>query len=165
MMQTSIAENGALMRTILVLACIFSILAVRPASAADLQDFTSDGCSLFPDGSLQDRSQWCDCCLKHDIAYWQGGTKKERLQADKTLQDCVMKRTGSKTLATMMYEGVRTGGHPAFPTWYRWGYGWKFGKGYRALSQQERQQARAKLDAYYAKHPKGYCREKHAGGK
>jgi hypothetical protein len=147
----------------MVFAC--SLLSFCTAFAADLQDFMSDGCSLFPDGSLQDRSQWCDCCLKHDIAYWQGGTKKDRLRADKELRDCVMKRTGSKALATMMYDGVRAGGHPAFPTWYRWGYGWKYGKGYRALSEQEKQQTRARLDAYYAKHPSGYCREQHPGGR
>jgi hypothetical protein len=139
----------------------FLLCAIAPASPAELQDFTSDGCSLFPDGSMKDRAEWCDCCLEHDIAYWQGGTKSERLRADKKLRDCVMKRTGSKALAAMMYDGVRAGGHPAFPAWYRWGYGWKYGMGYRSPTEQEKEQARAKLDAYYGNHPSGYCREKH----
>jgi hypothetical protein len=56
-----------------------------------------------------------------------------------------------------MYEGVRAGGHPVFPTGYRWGYGWKYGKGYSSLSDQERQQAQEKLDAYYKVHPLDYC--------
>lgn len=46
-------------------------------------DFTSDGCSLFPDGNLRDRTLWCECCFRHDIAYWQGEKKEDRLNADK----------------------------------------------------------------------------------
>ena len=160
-----IRKIGTLVGTILVLLCTASLLTPGPAFAAGLQEFTSDGCSLFPDGSVKDRDLWCDCCLTHDIAYWQGGTKEERKRADKTLRQCVLKRTNSKALATMMYEGVRAGGHPAFPTWYRWGYGWQYGKGYAPLKEQEKQQVRATLDAYYAKHPTGYCREKHGKAK
>ena len=165
MMRTPTLENGASVRTVLVLLFTFSILTSSPSLAADFRDFTSDGCSLFPDGSVKDRDLWCDCCLTHDIAYWQGGTKEDRKRADETLRQCVLERTHNKVLADMMYDGVRTGGHPAFPTWYRWGYGWKYGKGYTVLTEQEQQQVRAKLDAYYAKHPSGYCKEKHGGAK
>ena len=152
------------------LVLIVSLLSLCAAgcatvSAEDLASFTSDGCSLFPDGSIRYSATWCDCCLEHDIAYWQGGSKEDRLRADKTLRACVIKRTGSKTLAAMMYEGVRAGGHPAFPTWYRWGYGWKYGKGYAKLTEQEDQQVRARLDAYRTKHPLGYCGETHGGAK
>ena len=55
-----------------------------------ISDFTSDGCSLFPDRSLIDESDWCDCCLVHDIAYWKGGTEEERLAADLALRECVL---------------------------------------------------------------------------
>ncbi len=110
---------------------------------------------------MKDRALWCDCCLAHDIAYWQGGTKEDRKHADEVLRECVLRSTGSKALADMMYNGVRAGGHPAFLTWYRWGYGWKYGKAYAPLTKQERQQVREKLDAYYKKHPSGYCREAH----
>ena len=131
------------------------------ASGNGLRDFTSDGCSLFPDGTFKDRALWCDCCLDHDIAYWQGGGKEERRRADDSLRACVLDRTGSKALANMMYDGVRAGGHPAFPAWYRWGYGWKYGKAYAPLREEEKQQVRDRLDAYRAKHPAGYCRERH----
>lgn len=141
------------------------ILAPGPASAADLHDFTSDGCSLFADGSPRYRDLWCDCCLDHDIAYWQGGTRKDRKRADEALRQCVFERTNSRALADIMYDGVRAGGHPAFPTWYRWGYGWAYGRGYAPLTEQEKQQARKKLDAYYANHPAGYCRETHGAVK
>ena len=140
---------------------VFTLLACGPAFASDLHDFTSDGCSLFPDGNMKDRALWCDCCLAHDIAYWQGGTKEERKHADEVLRECVLQSTGNKALADMMYNGVRAGGHPAFHTWYRWGYGWKYGKAYAALTEQEKRQVRKKLDAYYTKHPSGYCREAH----
>ena len=149
----------------IILTIAISLFTMASASAADLYDFTSDGCSLFPDGHLKDRALWCDCCLAHDISYWRGGTEEDRTHADEMLRDCVQERTGSKTLADLMYNGVRTGGHPAFLTWYRWGYGWKYGKSYAPLTEQENQQVRNKLEDYYAKHPSGYCRERHGSVK
>jgi hypothetical protein len=149
----------------IILVIAISLFAIVSASAADLHDFTSDGCSLFPDGDFKDRALWCECCLAHDISYWRGGTKANRKRADEMLRDCVRERTNSKALADLMYDGVRAGGHPAFPTWYRWGYGWKYGKNYAPLTKQENQQVQRKLKAYYAEHPTGYCREKHEGVK
>jgi hypothetical protein len=150
--------------SIILFIAVF-LFTIASASAADLHDFTSDGCSLFPDGNIKDRALWCDCCLAHDISYWRGGTQEDREHADKMLRDCVFERTGSKALADLMYNGVRTGGHPAFLTWYRWGYGWKYGKNYAPLTEQENQEALRKLEAYYAKHPSGYCKERHGGVK
>ncbi|HSF07446.1 MAG TPA: hypothetical protein VLG10_16825 [Methylomirabilota bacterium] len=34
--------------------------------------FTSDACSLWPDGA------WPTCCVDHDKIYWRGGTAEER---------------------------------------------------------------------------------------
>lgn len=130
------------------------------AWAADLKDFTSDGCSLFPDGTISDRAKWCECCLQHDIAYWRGGTENERRKADEKLRSCVLKRTGDKALAETMYLGVRAGGHPVFPTWYRWGYGWTYGRGYQPLTKEDRAKTWEKIDDYWMKHPTGYCGEK-----
>jgi protein tyrosine phosphatase (PTP) superfamily phosphohydrolase (DUF442 family) len=129
------------------------------AHASDLRPFTSDGCSLFPDGTLKDRTKWCDCCLSHDFSYWQGGTEEERKKADGILHDCVLERTEDKNLAETMYLGVRAGGHPAFPAWYRWAYGWPYGRGYTPLSDAEKQRVRERLDEYKQKHPAGYCDE------
>jgi len=141
--------------TALILLSPAMVHSANGASA--LQDFTSDGCSLFPDGDLERRDLWCDCCFTHDIAYWQGGTQKERKQADETLRDCVYNRTHNKALAVLIYNGVNTGGHPAFPTWYRWAYGWSYGRGYKTLTEKERFQAKEKLDEYFKKYPAGYC--------
>ena len=69
----------------------------------------------------------------------------------------MLDRTHNKALAVLMYDGVRTGGHPAFPTWYRWAYGWSYGRGYQALTEEEQQQAKKKLEEYFKKYPAGYC--------
>ena len=127
--------------------------------AVDLAPFSSDGCSLFPDGTRTDRSQWCACCLNHDLAYWQGGSAEERNLADATLRDCVLEKTGNQQLAETIYLGARVGGHPAFPTWYRWGYGWSYGRGYQPLSDMERLQVQERIDASIQQHPAGYCVE------
>ena len=140
-----------------VLACI--LLVSGSATASDINEFSSDGCSLFPDGTLNHRTLWCDCCFNHDIAYWRGGTEEERMAADKTLHACVLDRTGNNALASTMYDGVRVGGSPVFPTWYRWGYGWKYGRGYEPLTEEELKQAAEKLDGYRQTHPSGYCRK------
>jgi hypothetical protein len=91
------------------------------------------------------------------MAYWRGGSADERNQADKDLRACVMQRTGNKALAEMMYDGVRVGGSPVFPTWYRWGYGWKYGRGYTPLTEEEQRQVADMLDSYRKSHPLGYC--------
>jgi hypothetical protein len=144
--------------TALTLSSCVSICSPHTASLAP---FTSDGCSLFPDGTFEERGKWCDCCQAHDLAYWQGGSSEERNQADATLRDCVLARTGDQNLAETMYLGSQAGGHPAFPTWYRWGYGWPYGRGYKPLSGREKLQVKKKLSAYAQQHPAGYCGEKH----
>ncbi|MDD2848233.1 MAG: hypothetical protein PHP95_07225 [Desulfuromonadaceae bacterium] len=133
----------------------------RPSHSASLAPFTSDGCSLFPDGTSKDRDRWCDCCQAHDFAYWQGGSDDERQQADALLRACVLTRTGDNVLAETMYLGTRAGGHPAFPIWYRWGYGWPYGRGYKRLSGREKLQVQEMLSAYAQRHPAGYCVEKY----
>ena len=131
---------------------LLAILSIGCSKGSDiLSDFTSDGCSLFPDRSLIENSDWCECCLEHDIAYWQGGTKAQRLEADQKLRDCVLKKTGNRTLAEAMYQGVRLGGSPYFYNWYRWGYGWSYKRKYQALTLEEQRLASDKLFKYFNK--------------
>jgi len=73
----------------------------------------------------------------------------------------VRERTGDRALAETMYLGVRAGGHPAFPTWYRWAYGWPYGRGYKPLTANEKDLVNAKIDTYWKHYPDGYCKEKH----
>ncbi|MFT4900949.1 MAG: hypothetical protein ACI81V_000216, partial [Lentimonas sp.] len=95
---------------------------------SQLKPFESDGCSMFPDRSLIDEKDWCECCYQHDLAYWQGGTLEQREQADQALRDCILKKTQNQQLAEIMYFGVRYGGSPYFYSWYRWGYGWDYSR-------------------------------------
>ena len=158
-------RSGRTLHEILFLAVLLAaafLTGCASATASELGDFTSDGCSLFPDGTISDRDKWCDCCLQHDIAYWRGGSEEERKDADKALLACVLERTGEKTLARTMYLAVRAGGHPAFPTWYRWAYGWPYGRGYQPLNAEEQQQAKERLRDYWKKHPEGFCAKEHA---
>ncbi|HAX18562.1 MAG TPA: hypothetical protein DCY00_08240 [Actinobacteria bacterium] len=84
-----------------------------------LKNFKSDGCSCFPDGN------WIECCIKHDIYYWMGGTRQERLEADRELRKCVSEK-GYKITGFLMYYGVRAGGVWWLPTSFRWGFGWEY---------------------------------------
>lgn len=109
-----------------------------------LQPFTTDGCSAFPDGSAQQQDLWLDCCIAHDRAYWLGGTYSQRQEADEELRQCV-DDLDQITVAAVMLVGVRLGGSPFFPTPYRWGYGWPYPRGYKALTAEERAQAQTQL--------------------
>lgn len=125
------------------------IIMAQPLTAEQLNDFSSDGCSQFPDGTFEQQDLWCSCCITHDIAYWQGGTSKQKKQADEALRQCVLQKTDNKLLADTMYYGVTLGGSPIFPVWYRWGYGWHYGRGFQALNENEQQQVEKKLQYYY----------------
>ncbi|NDV63480.1 hypothetical protein G0Q06_13525 [Puniceicoccales bacterium CK1056] len=127
------------------------------SSGGQIADFHSDGCSLFPDRSLISEEDWCDCCFEHDIAYWMGGTKEERLAADIALRECILEKTGNTELAELMYLGVRAGGSPYFYNWYRWGYGWSYERKYQQLTPDERAMAEAKLETYFASNPAHPC--------
>lgn len=127
------------------------------ASTQGLQPFTTDGCSLFPDRSLVSTSDWCGCCLAHDLAYWRGGTAQERIQADQDLKSCVLAASASPELADLMFLGVRTGGGPYSLTPYRWGYGWPLGRPYGPLSSTEKIQASALRTQYASTNPALVC--------
>jgi hypothetical protein len=116
-----------------------------PVSSETLKPFTTDGCSMFPDGTYEQQSLWLECCIRHDFAYWKGGTRDQRLAADKTLQACVS-QVGEPKIAKLMLAGVRIGGSPYFPTWYRWGYGWPYKRGYAPLTETEKQQVRREIE-------------------
>jgi hypothetical protein len=115
--------------------------------SAELKPFTTDGCSAFPDGTLDQKSLWIECCIRHDLAYWKGGTYDERLAADKSLETCVSK-VGEPEIAQLMLAGVRVGGSPYFPTTYRWGYGWPYPRGYKALSRDESLEVQQMLEYF-----------------
>ena len=104
--------------------------------AAELAPFSSDGCSLFPEGSGENSDLWLSCCRAHDLSYWRGGTRAERRAADDALEQCVAAKGYPKVVA-LMSMGVFVGGTPFLPTPFRWGYGWPYPRGYGVLSTEE----------------------------
>jgi len=107
-----------------------------------LAPFTTDGCSAFPDGTPEQNQLWQRCCTQHDLAYWQGGIYKQRLEADIALRNCVAE-VGEQDVAELMLAGVRVGGSPFWPTPFRWGYGWPYPRFYGPLSASEAAQVKA----------------------
>lgn len=129
-----------------------------PAQAsAPMAPFTTDGCSMFPDHSPSGKADWCVCCVAHDLAYWRGGSADERARADAELEHCVRTASGDARLARTMLAGVRVGGSPYYPTSYRWGYGWPYGRGYAPLSRDEEDQAERLRARYLSEHPVLTC--------
>lgn len=125
-----------------------SCITITDASD-NIKTFTTDGCSLFPDGYLNNKDLWLPCCIAHDKAYWQGGTWQQRLNADRQLKYCVAD-LGEHIIAALMLNGVRVGGAPFWPTRFRWGYGWDYSdlRGYKPLSEQEKQAVHKALRDY-----------------
>lgn len=124
------------LRTLLLVFTVFAGGMSSVGAKESLKPFTTDGCSLFPDGSPENKHLWLQCCLEHDRSYWLGGTRDERRAADKQLKQCVV-GLDEKFVAGVMQTGVRLGGTPWLPTSFRWGYGWPFGRGYQAISEAE----------------------------
>lgn len=118
----------------MIFKLVFTILLflIHTASAAEEppKPFITDGCSNFFDGGFSDSEQWLDCCTEHDLAYWRGGSKQERLLADQKFKQCIAERA-NPILAELMYRAVRLFGHPHNHADYRWGYGYAYGDGYR----------------------------------
>lgn len=127
-----------------VIALLTLSVIAACATTDRIQPFASDGCSDFPDGTRAHRTLWRACCVEHDKAYWRGGTYDDRVAADQALERCVA-AVGEPEVARLMLAGVRVGGSPYWPTSFRWGYGWPWPRGYRALTPEERAQADAAL--------------------
>ncbi len=73
---------------------------------------------------------WRECCVVHDLAYYYGGTREEKLAADEALKQCVAAALDDQALGLLlgaaMQAAVTIGGLPYFATSYRWGYGEDF---------------------------------------
>lgn len=124
----------------LIFVISFSLLSPT-LSAEELKPFSTDGCSMFPDGTAYEKTLWRDCCVVHDWSYWQGGTYQQRAAADEALAECVA-QLGEKDISELMHTGVAIGGTPYLPSEFRWGYGWSQGRGYQALTDEESEQVK-----------------------
>ena len=102
-----------------LLSCLFLCQCVTQPKLSELRKIE---CTLFPD--RRGECDWSDCCAAHDRAYWIGGTRQQRLAADRKLRDCVTCESNSRFLGNLMFTGVRIFGHGWLPTPFRWGFGW-----------------------------------------
>lgn len=127
----------AICRSFLYLSGVLCGVVPGAVTAAEIAPFTSDGCSAFPDGTIDQNQLWLNCCTEHDRTYWMGGTREDRGIADQVLKDCVAS-VGHPHIAELMLAGVRVGGTPYLPTRFRWGYGWPYPRGYEPLSDELR---------------------------
>lgn len=104
-------------------------------------DKHSDGCSKGMSASYAKLPDWVHvrfgktlpwrhCCVEHDKAYYYGGSRGEKMEADEALKLCVSKNLNDETagilLGLAMQMAVTIGGQPYFATSYRWGYGEDF---------------------------------------
>ena len=130
-------EQGSRMLLVnrVIISAVLIVLSTWTMSD-ELKPFTTDGCSAFPDGTLEENELWLACCTAHDNAYWKGGTYNDRQKADGELQVCV-EGVGEPEISLLMLAGVRVGGSPFFPTIFRWGYGWSYPRLYGTLSDEE----------------------------
>ena len=111
----------------------------------EILPFSTDGCSLVP--PFLEKPAWRACCIQHDIAYWRGGQREERLQADLALKHCFA-QAGDPYWGAVFYRAVRLAGGPDSAAYYRWAYGWPFYMGYDALNTAQQRSASEALDAY-----------------
>jgi hypothetical protein len=102
--------------------------------------FKSDGCSGGISWLWQNiagrKPPWEEHCVEHDKAYWRGGDREARQQADLKLAAGVTK-SGYPIMSALMYLGVRIGGHPNLPLPWRWAYGREKNRGYHKEDAQE----------------------------
>ncbi|MBE9529297.1 MAG: hypothetical protein IME99_08680 [Proteobacteria bacterium] len=103
--------------------------AERKGAVSGMSSFTTDGCTLYPDG------EWVECCIEHDKEYWCGGSRVKRKESDLKMKSCIAKK-GFGYRANLMYLGVRLGAHPLMPVPWRWGYGWSWPRGYEEAEKR-----------------------------
>lgn len=103
-----------------------------------LRPFTSDGCSVSPDGfpGAEPNQQWAQCCIEHDTAYWIGGSAAEKAAADDQLQSCIAQK-GYPEIGKVYKLFVKQFGGPDSSQTFRWGYGWNYKRSYSPLSAAE----------------------------
>lgn len=114
---------------------VFVIILIN-MNAQTLKNFTSDGCTMFLDGTPKNPKLWQTCCIRHDIEYWMGGSYEERLEADRVFEACI-DASGTPKMGSIMYIAVRVGGAPYLYTPFRWGFGWDYGRWYQKRTIQE----------------------------
>ncbi len=111
--------------------------AAEAPLAATLQQFETDGCTLFIDGPASNPNLWSHCCFEHDLRYWFGGDKDDKKFSDIQLRECV-KDVAGNFWANLIYTGVRAGRLSPVKFKYVWSWGWTPKRGKNKLNQSEK---------------------------
>lgn len=88
-----------------IILSVLLLSSVAQAREEKLTSFASDYCTFYPEGTYYRPGLWQHCCLQHDLYFWAGGEKNDRLNANYQLRDCVEKVTNAKH-AKAVYAGV-----------------------------------------------------------
>ena len=114
-------------------------------SAQELKPFSSDGCTMFFDGTGSRPQAWKHCCFNHDLRYWFGGSKQNRVKTDQKLRSCVQE-SGHGHIARVMYLAIRVGRYSPVKNAQKWGWGWSTYLGYKELTRDQVNTAVSELD-------------------
>lgn len=106
----------------LVALPLFACSSRVPFSTGPVTAFQSDQCTFWPDHAFD--KDWSECCYRHDLFYWAGGSSSERVKVDQELKSCIKKHSGSFN-AHLMFAGVRLGSlSPVKFKGKQWGNAW-----------------------------------------
>ena len=132
-------------KTLIITILLFNVSVL----ANNLNNFSTDGCSLFIDKDYLTNESWAHCCIKHDMSYFTGGVKKEKNDSDLELQQCIEDLGGikNKYLAQSVFLAVQIFGGPEIKSWFRWGYGWEINRKYQKLSKEQKELVKSKLES------------------
>ena len=122
----SSADGDSAMKTHLrwFFAAVLFFAFAGIAAAAEPKPFTTDACTGYPNGTRAEPMLWAKCCVRHDLEFWAGGRRSERLEADLALRNCV-RATGQPLKAEIIYLGVRLGSlSPLKLPGMQWGNAW-----------------------------------------
>jgi hypothetical protein len=92
------------------------LISTKAFAVGQLSPFQTNGCSFFPEGTIEQKNLWHCCCVVHDFEYWAGGSAQDRAAADQRLFQCIQNK--SEFAAMAAYVGVRS--NPR-----RWGNAWR----------------------------------------
>lgn len=116
---------------------LLSLLSSLSFASERLSGFETDYCTNYPEGTKAEPELWKHCCLMHDMFFWAGGDKSDRLESDLELRTCI-EETGARTQAKIMYAAVRAGSlSPVKYPKMRWNNGWDGRGNFQKLSADD----------------------------
>jgi hypothetical protein len=122
-----------------IIFLLLTFLTLRSAwtNTPVLKKFKTDYCTNFSEGTRGSPDRWKHCCLVHDLYFWAGGDKADRLHADLELKSCIT-QSGSPFIARLMYLGVRAGFYsPIKYSDRKWSNGWYHRLPFKKLTTEE----------------------------